>query len=228
MDFEEHAAKLLILAPAGIAVPRAILCTSSAEAAKAAQEIGPCVVKAQVPTGKRGKAGGIKLAGTPAEAGKVAAQILGMRIGGHAVERVLVEEQARIAREFYAAVLNDTAARKPLILFSTEGGMEIEEVAAEKPDAIRRLPVDIDRAPQPDDIAAMLGNLELGAAASQIADVLLRMHAAYRARDAELLEINPLALLLTAAWSRSTASSCSTMRRPTASRTSPRTARSAR
>jgi succinyl-CoA synthetase beta subunit len=195
MNFEEHAAKSLILGRAGIPVPRGILSASVAEAARAAAQIGPCVVKAQVPAGKRGKAGGIKLANTPAEAEQVARQILGMRIGDYVVERLLIEEQAKIAREFYAAVLHDTSARKPMILFSTEGGMDIEEVAAEKPDAIRRLLVDIDGAPQKKDIAAMLAGLNLGAAEAQIASVLEQLYAAYRARDAELLEINPLALL---------------------------------
>jgi succinyl-CoA synthetase beta subunit len=195
MNFEEHAAKALVLAPAGIATPRGVVCTSAAAAAKAAAKIGPCVVKAQVPTGKRGKAGGIKLANTPAEAEQVANQILGMRIGDYTVERLLIEEQGKIAREFYAAVLHDTAARKPLILFSTEGGMDIEEIAAEKPDAIRRLLVDIDATPSAADISAMLKGLDLGAAQAQVANILMRLHAAYRARDAELLEINPLALL---------------------------------
>jgi succinyl-CoA synthetase beta subunit len=195
MNFEEHAAKSLILVPAGIALPRGILCTSAAEAAKAAAEIGPCVVKAQVPTGKRGKAGGIKLANTPKVAKQVAGQILGMRIGDITVERLLIEQQAKIAREFYAAVLHDTAARKPLILFSSEGGMDIEGIAAEKPDAIRRLLVDIDATLSAADITGMLKGLDLGAAQAQIADILVRLHAAYRARDAELLEINPLALL---------------------------------
>ena len=195
MNFEEHAAKSLVLGAAGIPVPRGILCTSTAEAGIAAAQTGPCVVKAQVPTGKRGKAGGIKLAHTPAEAEQVASQILGMTIGDYKVERLLIEEQAQIAREFYAAVLPDTAARKPLILFSTEGGMDIEEVAAEKPDAIRRLLVDIDGKPSAADIAAMLKGLDLGAAQAQIAAILEKLYAAYRARDAELLEINPLALL---------------------------------
>ena len=195
MNFEEHAAKSLILQPAGIPVPRGILCKTSEEAAAAAQEIGPCVVKAQVPTGKRGKAGGIKLANTPQEAEKVASQILGMRIGDYAVERVLIEEQARIVREFYLAALHDTAARKPLILFSTEGGMDIEEVAAAKPDAIRRLLVDIDNVPRARDIAAMLKGLDLGAAEPQIAEIVDYLYRTYRTRDAELVEINPLALL---------------------------------
>jgi succinyl-CoA synthetase beta subunit len=195
MNFEEHAAKALVLAPAGIAIPRGILCQSAAEAVQASTEIGACVVKAQVPTGKRGKAGGIKIASTPSEAQQVAGQILGMRIGDYTVERLLVEEQAKIAREFYAAVLHDTVARKPLILFSTEGGLDIEDIAAERPGAIRRLHVDIDRTPQAADIAAMLAGLDLGMAEAQIVDILLRLQAAYRARDAELLEINPLALL---------------------------------
>jgi len=195
MNFEEHAAKALILAPAGIAVPRAILCLTAKEAATAAAQIGPCVVKAQVPTGKRGKAGGIKLANTPTEAEQVAGQILGMRIGDYTVARLLIEEQAKIAREFYAAVLPDTAARKPLILFSTEGGMDIEEIAAEKPQAIRRLLVDIDDKPSVGTIAGMLKDLDLDTAQGQIADILAHLYAAYRARDAELLEINPLALL---------------------------------
>jgi len=195
MNFEEHAAKALVLTPAGIPVPRGILCVSAADAAMAVARIGPCVVKAQVPAGKRGKAGGIKLANTPKEAEQVAGQILGMSIGEYTVERLLVEEQAKIAREFYAAVLHDTQARKPLILFSTEGGMDIEEVAAAKPGAVRRLLVDIDRAPTATEIDALLAGLDLGAARAQIADILVKLHAAYRARDAELLEINPLALL---------------------------------
>jgi succinyl-CoA synthetase beta subunit len=195
MNFEEHAAKALVLAPAGIAVPRGVLCASAAAAAKAAADIGPCVVKAQVPTGKRGKAGGIKLANTPQEAEQVAGQILGMTIGDYTVARLLIEEQAAIVREFYAAVLHETEARKPLILFSTEGGMDIEEIAAEKPQAVRRLLVDIDAKPSAADIETMLKGLDLGAAQAQIVDILQRLYAAYRARDAELLEINPLALL---------------------------------
>jgi succinyl-CoA synthetase beta subunit len=195
MNFEEHAAKSLILQPAGIAVPRGTLCTSPVEAADAVRAIGPAVIKAQVPTGKRGKAGGIKRADTPEDAERVARDILAMRIGDHAVERVLVEERAEIVREFYAAVLPDVQARKPLILFSTEGGMDIEEIAEAKPEAIRRLLVDIDRPLAARAITAMLEPLALGRATPQIADVLARLYAAYRARDAELVEINPLALL---------------------------------
>jgi succinyl-CoA synthetase beta subunit len=92
-------------------------------------------------------------------------------------------------------VLHDTAARKPLVLFSTEGGMDIEEIAAEKPDAIRRLLVDIDSTLQLRDVAALLEPLALNGAAPQIADILLRLYDAYRKHDAELIEINPLAQL---------------------------------
>ena len=195
MNFDEHAAKSLVLAPAGIPVPRGQICRTAKEAAQAVCAIGPAVIKAQVATGKRGKAGGIKPADTPEEAERVAAAILGMSIGEYKVERLLVEEQANIAHEFYAAVLTDTDARKPLVLFSTQGGMDIEEVAAAKPDAIRRQHVDLDVEPGVVDFVSMLAGLELGDAQASVADILSRLYAAYRRRDAELLEINPLAQL---------------------------------
>jgi succinyl-CoA synthetase beta subunit len=195
MNFEEHAAKSLVLTPTGVPIPRGVLCITAAEAAMAAANIGPCVIKAQVPTGKRGKAGGIKLAATPDEARQAAEKILGMRIGDYTVERLLVEEQATIEREFYAAVLPDVTARKPMLLFSTQGGMDIEDIAAAKPAAIRRLLVDIDSKPAPARIDAMLAGLDLGEAAEQIARILEKLYDAFVAYDAELLEINPLALL---------------------------------
>jgi len=161
----------------------------------AATNIGPCVVKAQVPAGKRGKGGGILLVRTSDEARKAAEQILGMSIGGYTVERLLVEEQAHIAREFYVAVLHDVVARRPLILFSTEGGMDIEEIAAAQSAAIRRLLLDIDGKPDATDIAGMLQGLDLGPAQTQIMQILKRLYTAYRKFDAELLEVNPLAVL---------------------------------
>jgi len=118
-----------------------------------------------------------------------------MSIGEYKVERVLIEQQGKIAREFYAAVLHDTEARKPLILFSTEGGMDIEEIAAAKAQAIRQLRVDVESTPSGTDIGSMLQGLDLGPAQTHVADILQKLYAAYRARDAELLEINPLALL---------------------------------
>jgi succinyl-CoA synthetase beta subunit len=195
MNFEEHAAKALVLGPAAIPVPRGVLCRSAAEAEAGFAAIGPCVVKAQVPTGKRGKAGGIRKADSSAEAAAVTQAILGMTIDGYAVEKVLLEERAAIAREFYAAVLSDFAARRPLILFSTDGGMDIEEVAAARPDAVRRHSLDIDQDFDAGAAHEMLHGLDLGGADAQIAAILKALYEIYRARDAELVEINPLALL---------------------------------
>jgi succinyl-CoA synthetase beta subunit len=195
MNFLEHAAKIHVLAPAGIAVPPSALCATADEAETAFDGIGPCVVKAQVPTGKRGKAGGIRKADSAVEARQAAAAILGMEIDGYRVESVLIERRAAIARELYAAVMTDFPAAQPLILFSTEGGMDIEEVAATRPDALRRLHVPVARGVQRGDVEAMLDGLDLGAARTAIADTLLRLYAAYRDSDAELIEINPLAIL---------------------------------
>jgi succinyl-CoA synthetase beta subunit len=191
MNFDEQAAKPL-LAEAGIATPRGATARTAEEAGRAAAAIGPVVVKAQVPTGKRGKAGGIKAADSPAEAEAAAAAILGMEIAGHKVEGLLVEERAAIAREFYAAVLTDPASKGPMVMFSTRGGMDIEEVAAAEPGAIRRRPVDIlagfDRAAA----EGMLAALDLGAASGEVAAALAALYRLYRERDAELVEINPL------------------------------------
>src|SRR5271155_4631901 len=195
MNFEEYDAKAKVLAPAAVPVPRGIVCATPDEAKAAFTSIGPCVVKAQVPTGKRGKSGGIRKADSAAEAAAAVAAILGMSIDGYAVTKVLLEERADIAREFYAAVLTDFAARRPLILFSTEGGMEIEEVAAARPAAVRRHVLDIDQDFDDGAARAMLAGLDLGGAEQKIAATLQSLYAIYRARDAELVEINPLALL---------------------------------
>ena len=193
MNFEEHAAKPLLKA-AGIAVPEGRYVRTAVDAAAAQQAVGPCVVKAQVPTGKRGKAGGIKTADTPEDAQDVTEKILGMEIAGHIVEGVLVEGRSDIAREFYAAIMNDSASKGPLVIFSTEGGMDIEDVAAETPDKIKRAAVDIRDGFDAGAAAAMLAGLALGGAESAIAEALDRLYNAYIANDAELLEINPLAL----------------------------------
>jgi succinyl-CoA synthetase beta subunit len=195
MNFEEHTAKSLILGPAGIPIPRGILVATATDAKIAAADIGPCVVKAQVPTGKRGKAGGIRKADNAADAEIAAQAILGMSIDGYVVEKVLIEERADIAREFYAAVLTDFAAGGQLVLFSTDGGMDIEEVAAQRPDAVRRRPVDIDEGFGDSEARAMLAGLDLGDAEKAIAAVLRSLYTIYRERDAELIEINPLARL---------------------------------
>ena len=193
MNFEEHAAKPLLKA-AGIAVPDGRLARPADDAAKAFDAIGPCIIKAQVPTGKRGKAGGIKTADSADEASVAADAILGMDIAGHAVEAVLVEGRSDIAREFYAAVLNDPAKKGPLVMFSTEGGMDIEEVAENNPDAIRKAFVDIRAGFDAADARAMLAGLDLDGGEADFADVLAKLYDVYIANDAELLEINPLAL----------------------------------
>ena len=192
MNFEEHAAKPLLKA-AGIAVPKGKLARTPDEAAAAQKELGPCMVKAQAPTGKRGKAGGIKPADTPEEAKAAAEKILGMEIAEHVVEGVLVEGRSDIRREFYAAVMNDPATKGPLVMFSTEGGMDIEDVAEKTPDAIRQTAVDIRKSFGVDNAKAMLEGLDLGDMEDAIAGVLENLYAAYRENDAELLEINPLA-----------------------------------
>lgn len=189
MNFEEHAGKR-VLAQAGVPTPRGRLANSPEDAAQIAREIGAVVVKAQVPTGKRGKAGGVKLATTPEDAAQAAQAILGMDIGGHTVERLLVEERADIAREFYAAVLDD--AKGPLVMFSTEGGMDIEEVAAERPEALRRCSVDIRDGFTLAQAQEMTAGLDVPDAVS---DFLVALYQVWRTKDAELIEINPLAEL---------------------------------
>ncbi|MEE3050379.1 MAG: ATP-grasp domain-containing protein [Pseudomonadota bacterium] len=191
MNFEEHAAKPLLTA-AGIAVPESRLARTADGAAKAAQDLGAVVVKAQVPAGKRGKAGGIKTADSAEEARAAAEKIFGLEIAGHAVEKVLIEERSDIAREFYAAVLNDPATKGPLVMFSTEGGMDIEEVAAATPGKLKQSAVDVRRGFGAEDAAALLDGLDIGDGLAAVADVLVKLYDAYRANDAELLEINPL------------------------------------
>jgi succinyl-CoA synthetase beta subunit len=195
VNLEEYAAKHNVLQPSGIAIPNGVVCRTPEQAFAAVAKIGPSVVKAQVPTGKRGKSGGIKMADTPDEGAAAARAILGMTIGGSRVERVLIEERCPIERELYAAVLVDVGSRSPLVLFSTEGGMDIEEVAEQKPAAIRRHVVDVERGFGAAEAALLLRGMELGTAADAVADVLVRLYRAFCEKDAELVEINPLAIL---------------------------------
>ncbi len=191
MNFEEHAAKPL-LAEAGLAVPRSRLAASPEAAGEAAEALGAVVVKAQVPAGKRGKAGGVKPADSADQARQAAAGILGMEIAGHRVEQVLVEERASIARELYAAVLTDGSRRCPVVMFSTKGGMDIEEVAETDPEAIRRAEVDLFEGFDRGAASALVQGLGLGPAEGQVAESLAQLYRLYRARDAELVEVNPL------------------------------------
>ncbi len=191
MNFEEYAAKPL-LRDVGIATPKGRLATTPEQAAEIARDIGPCVIKAQVPTGKRGKAGGIKLAADENEAAQIAGDILGMEIAGHKVEKLLVEQQVPIANEYYAAVLTNAASKGPLILFSTEGGMDIEEVAANTPEKLLQLEIDVNRGVNIADVQNMLSSVDLGDAELELAEVLCRLYEVFNRYDAELVEINPL------------------------------------
>ena len=192
MNFEEHVGKDL-LARAGVRVPEGRPATSRADAAAAAEALGAVAIKAQVAAGKRGKAGGIRLAATPDAAADAAEAILGMTIGGFTVERLLVEEQVPIAGEFYAAIMNDPLSKGPLVLFSAEGGMDVEEIAAERADAMHRHAVDIRGGFGAQDARRMLATTGLGRETiDALAPTLAKLYDAYRAHDAELIEVNPL------------------------------------
>ena len=194
MNFEEYVAKPL-LAAAGIATPPSRVAESAEAAARASALLGPCMVKAQVPAGRRGKAGGIRAADDPSQAHAAARALLGTEIGGHAVQRLLVEARAEVSAEFYAAVLNDPQSRGPLLMFSSAGGMDIEESTRRYPERLRRFEVDIRRGPERAGVLSHLGGLGLGEAEGAVAGALLRLYRVYRAHDAELIEVNPLARL---------------------------------
>src|SRR4029079_15785711 len=142
MDLLEYQGKQLF-ARHGVPVPDGKPATSLDEALSAADEIGyPCVVKAQVLIGGRGKAGGIKVVKNRDEARDAAEAILGMDIRGHTVHEVWVEAASDIAEEYYRSIVFDRSAKQPLVMLSTQGGMDIEEVAERDPDAIAKLHVD--------------------------------------------------------------------------------------
>ena len=127
----------------GIPVSEGRLATTPEEARAAAEELGgPVVVKAQVMTGGRGKAGGVKLADDPADAEAKARDILGLDINGHVVRTLWIEQASDIEREYYLSITFDRGAKKPLFMFTTQGGVEIEQVAEENPTALVRLHVD--------------------------------------------------------------------------------------
>lgn len=194
MNFEEYAAKPL-LAKAGIPVPGSAMATNAEEAAAAAERLGDVMVKAQVPTGKRGKAGGIVRATSAAEAKVAAEKILGMQIGGYTVEKLLVEQCAAIAGEYYAAILNDAASKGPLLMFSDQGGMDIEEIAQSQPDRLRQIPIDVRQGLSTADAKALVAPLVDASQHDELAALLVKLYQAYADNDAELLEINPLAVL---------------------------------
>jgi succinyl-CoA synthetase beta subunit len=167
---------------------------SPEEARAAAEQLGgPVAIKAQVLTGGRGKAGGIKVVEEPEDAEEAAKQILGMEIGDHTVRQVLVEAGADIASEMYLSILVDRAEKKPLILFSTEGGVDIEEVAETNPDSIVRIYVDPLLGLLPYQVRELVFDAGLeGDVAKGVGQVLNNLYKAFTESDASLVEINPL------------------------------------
>jgi succinyl-CoA synthetase beta subunit len=199
VDLFEHQAKELF-AEYGVPVPAGKIATTPEEARSIAEEfaaagISRVVVKAQVKAGGRGKAGGVKVADSPADAQEKASQILGMDIKGHTVHKVLVEEASAIAQEYYFSFLLDRANRTFLSICSVEGGMEIEEVAATKPDAVAKVPVaalnGVDRAKARE--IAKTGRLP-EEALDGAAELIERLWAVFVDEDATLVEVNPLIL----------------------------------
>ena len=196
MDLYEYQARDLFEAH-GVPVPPGVVASTPAEAEAAARRLGGglTVVKAQVKTGGRGKAGGVRLARTPAEAHSAAEAILGMDIKGHTVRRVLVASGVDVAREFYFSVLLDRAERRCLAMCSVEGGMEIEQLARERPQALARVPIDplagLDEAKAREIVRAAGFDPETG---GKVAPVLLRLWDVYTGEDATLVEVNPLVL----------------------------------
>ncbi len=193
MDLLEYQGKQLF-ARHGVPVPSGKPAHTVEEAVAAADEIGyPCVVKAQVQIGGRGKAGGIKLASDRQEAEANAKAILGMDIRGLTVYELWLERASEIAAEYYASIVFDRGAKAPLVMLSTKGGMDIEEVAASDPDAIARLYVDPLLGLQ--EFQARRLAFEAGVAADvvrPVAAMLMRLYAAFVEEEATLVEVNPL------------------------------------
>ncbi|HEY6807428.1 MAG TPA: ADP-forming succinate--CoA ligase subunit beta [Gemmatimonadales bacterium] len=193
MNLHEYQARD-ILRRHGIPMPDGAVASTAAEAqAIAARLGGAVVVKAQVHAGGRGKAGGVKLAKTAAEAGQVAGKILGMQIKGLTVEKVLVVPAADIASESYVGCIVDRASQRPVLMVSAAGGIDIEEVAAKTPEKIHRLPVDPRFGLLPHQ-ALRLGFALYrdGAQARAAADIMQKLYAAVYAVGASLAEVNPL------------------------------------
>ncbi|MGW6398307.1 ADP-forming succinate--CoA ligase subunit beta [Streptomyces sp. NPDC055134] len=189
MDLYEHQARELF-EEHGILVPKAEVTDSPKEAREIARRLGGrVVVKAQVKTGGRGKAGGVKLAADPPAAELTARQILGMDIKGHTVGRVMLAQPVDIESEFYVSYVLDRAAGRFLAIASAEGGMDIEEVAATRPEAVARIPID------PAEGVTTAKAAEIAEAAGlpdRTVDVLVRLWDVLTREDAVLVEVNPL------------------------------------
>jgi succinyl-CoA synthetase beta subunit len=195
MDLYEHQGKELFKRH-GIPVSEGRVATTPGEARSAADALGgeQVVVKAQVLTGGRGKAGGIKLADSPEEAQDHAQAILGMDINGHVVRRLWIEQASDIAKEYYLSITFDRGEKKPLFMLTTEGGVDIEEVAETNPDALARLHIDPLVGFQPYQARRLLfgAGVDDPSEQKQIAAILEKLYEAFVDEDAMLCEVNPL------------------------------------
>jgi succinyl-CoA synthetase beta subunit len=179
----------------GIPVSEGRLATTTSEARAAAEELGgQVVVKAQVLTGGRGKAGGVKLADDPDDAERKANDILGLDIRGHVVRKLWIERASEIAKEYYLSVTFDRGAKQPLFMLTREGGVEIEQVAAETPDALARLHVDPLEGFQPYQARRLIygAGIEDPGEQKQVAAIVEKLYECFVGSDAMLCEINPL------------------------------------
>jgi succinyl-CoA synthetase beta subunit len=179
----------------GIPVSDGRLATTPAEARAAAEELGgPVVVKAQVLTGGRGKAGGVKLAHDPADAEAKAKDILGLDINGHVVRKLWIEQASDIAKEYYLSITFDRGVKQPLYMLTTEGGIEIEQVAEENPDALARLHVDPLEGFQPYQARRLIygAGIDDPNEQKQILAIVEKLYRCFVESDAMLCEVNPL------------------------------------
>ncbi|WP_371497499.1 ADP-forming succinate--CoA ligase subunit beta [Kitasatospora sp. NBC_00374] len=193
MDLFEYQARDLF-AKHGVPVLDGDVIETAADAAAIAERFGGrAVVKAQVKVGGRGKAGGVKLAADPADAVAKAEAILGMDIKGHTVHKVMLAQTADIKDEYYVSFLLDRTNRTFLAMASVEGGVEIEVVAEENPDALAKIPVDANEGCTPEKAAEIVAAAKFPAdVADQVADVLQQLWKVFIAEDALLVEVNPL------------------------------------
>jgi succinyl-CoA synthetase beta subunit len=194
VDLYEYQGKQLF-AGVGIPVSEGRLATTPEEARAAAEALGgPVVVKAQVLTGGRGKAGGVKLADDPADAEAKARDILGLDINGHVVRKLWIERASGIAKEYYLSITFDRGAKKPLYMLTKEGGVEIEQVAEEHPDALARLHADPLEGFQPYQARRLVygAGIDDPGEQKQILTIIEKLHDCFIKNDAMLTEINPL------------------------------------
>lgn len=193
MDLYEYQAKELFASHGVPTLPGAVVTEPQGAKAAAAELGGPVVIKAQVKTGGRGKAGGVKLAENPDEAETKAEAILGLDIKGHITRKVLVTTASDIADEYYFSFLLDRANRNFLAMASVEGGMEIEEVAATKPEALAKIAIDPIEGVDQDKAREIVAAAKFPAdVADQVADVIVQLWETFVAEDATLVEVNPL------------------------------------